>query len=322
MASTNSVIFPESMVDFLTNPVDIRFGLMPAKSIAPAACLLIEGNAVTTDQQIEIDLLSESHPPTPSKRLKVEFVMLSSESRSDERKFLRRCRQQKFDKLIGTSELGETSWGQLMNLHLVGSQHFNESFRHWQPKTSSKGVPKHNALILLGIQCSLSSGRSTATRFKVTFRGHGIQISLGYQRSTHKTCARFNQITRIDIHAYQVFSRLLSNCHTTPFTNFELLMPAVRFFEFVSLNIISTSPSLSESLLASLFEVDVELPLLRELADSSKPEILPDSELDDEDVEAMVTFAVADEEGHSSWFDGEPSPSIAFTICLMRAMYL
>jgi hypothetical protein len=99
-------------------------------------------------------------------------------------------------------------------------------------------------------------------------------------------------------------------------------MPAVRFFEFVSLNIISTSPSLSESLLASLFEVDVELPLLRELADSSKPEILPDSELDDEDVEAMVTFAVADEEGHSSWFDGEPSPSIAFAVCLMRAMYL
>jgi hypothetical protein len=50
MASTNGVIFPESMVDFLTNPVDIRFGLMPAKSSTPTACLVIEGNTVTTDQ--------------------------------------------------------------------------------------------------------------------------------------------------------------------------------------------------------------------------------------------------------------------------------
>jgi hypothetical protein len=54
------------MADFLANPVDIRFGSMPAESIAPAACLIIEGNAATIDQQIEIDLPSESHPPTPS----------------------------------------------------------------------------------------------------------------------------------------------------------------------------------------------------------------------------------------------------------------
>jgi hypothetical protein len=39
---------------------------MPATSTAPAACLVIEGNAVTTDQQIETDLSSETHPPTPS----------------------------------------------------------------------------------------------------------------------------------------------------------------------------------------------------------------------------------------------------------------
>jgi hypothetical protein len=61
MSLTNGVIFPESMADFLANPVDIRFGSMPAKSTAPAACLVIEGNAVTTEQQIEADLL-----PTPS----------------------------------------------------------------------------------------------------------------------------------------------------------------------------------------------------------------------------------------------------------------
>jgi hypothetical protein len=66
MASTNGVIFPESMADFLANPVDIRFGLMSSEPTAPAACLVIEGNAVATDQRIEIDLSSNSHPPTLS----------------------------------------------------------------------------------------------------------------------------------------------------------------------------------------------------------------------------------------------------------------
>jgi hypothetical protein len=50
MASTNRVIFPESMMNFLANPIDIRFGSMPEKSTAPAACLAIKGNAVTTEQ--------------------------------------------------------------------------------------------------------------------------------------------------------------------------------------------------------------------------------------------------------------------------------
>jgi hypothetical protein len=66
MASTNGVIFPKSMADFLANPVDICFDSMPATSTAPATCLVIEGNAVTTNQQIEMDLLKKTHPPTPS----------------------------------------------------------------------------------------------------------------------------------------------------------------------------------------------------------------------------------------------------------------
>jgi hypothetical protein len=66
MASTNGVIFPKSMADILANPVDIFFGSTPATSTAPAACLVIEGNAVTTNQQIETDLSTETHPPTPS----------------------------------------------------------------------------------------------------------------------------------------------------------------------------------------------------------------------------------------------------------------
>jgi hypothetical protein len=39
---------------------------MLTTSTTPAACLVIEGNTVTTNQQIEIDLSSETHPPTPS----------------------------------------------------------------------------------------------------------------------------------------------------------------------------------------------------------------------------------------------------------------
>jgi hypothetical protein len=66
MASTNDVIFLESMADFLANPVDIRFGSMPEEPIASAVCLIIEGNAVTSDQEIKTDLSSESHPPAPS----------------------------------------------------------------------------------------------------------------------------------------------------------------------------------------------------------------------------------------------------------------
>jgi hypothetical protein len=66
MASTNDVIFPESMVDILTNPINILFGSMLAKSTAPATCLVIESNAVTSNQQTGTDLLTESHPPTPS----------------------------------------------------------------------------------------------------------------------------------------------------------------------------------------------------------------------------------------------------------------
>jgi hypothetical protein len=66
MASTNDIIFLESMADFLANPVDICFGSMLTTSTAPVACLVIEGNAVTTDQQIKTDLSKETHPPTPS----------------------------------------------------------------------------------------------------------------------------------------------------------------------------------------------------------------------------------------------------------------
>jgi hypothetical protein len=66
MASTNGVTFPESMADLLANPVDICFGSMPATSTAPVACLVIEGNAVSTIQHIETDLSKKPHPPTPS----------------------------------------------------------------------------------------------------------------------------------------------------------------------------------------------------------------------------------------------------------------
>jgi hypothetical protein len=66
MAPTNDDIFSESMADILANPIDICFGSMPVKSTVLAACLVIEGNAVTSNQQIGTNLLAETHPPTPS----------------------------------------------------------------------------------------------------------------------------------------------------------------------------------------------------------------------------------------------------------------
>jgi hypothetical protein len=66
MASTNGTIFSESMADILTNPVDIYFGSMQAKSAAPVACHVIESNAFTSNQHIRTDLLMEAHPPNPS----------------------------------------------------------------------------------------------------------------------------------------------------------------------------------------------------------------------------------------------------------------
>jgi hypothetical protein len=65
MASTNDVIFPESMAEFLARPGNICFGLMPATSIALAACLVIEGNTVNSDRQFKTDLSKKTQPPTP-----------------------------------------------------------------------------------------------------------------------------------------------------------------------------------------------------------------------------------------------------------------
>jgi hypothetical protein len=53
---------------------------------------------------------------------------------------------------------------------------------------------------------------------------------------------------------------------------------ATQFLASVSLSVISTYPPLPESLLSLLLEVDEVLPLFREPANQSKPEILPDPE--------------------------------------------
>jgi hypothetical protein len=65
MASSRGVVF-ESMADFLANHVDIRFASMLPKSTAPDACLVNESVAATAFQQVESDLLMETHPSTPS----------------------------------------------------------------------------------------------------------------------------------------------------------------------------------------------------------------------------------------------------------------
>jgi hypothetical protein len=38
------------MADILVNPVNICFGSMPTKSTAPAVCLDIKGNTITSNQ--------------------------------------------------------------------------------------------------------------------------------------------------------------------------------------------------------------------------------------------------------------------------------
>jgi hypothetical protein len=65
MASPSDIVFPESMADFLANPVDIYFGSIPEESTAPATCLVIKSTAVTSNRQVETYLLAEIHPPTP-----------------------------------------------------------------------------------------------------------------------------------------------------------------------------------------------------------------------------------------------------------------
>jgi hypothetical protein len=51
------------MADILAYPVDICFGSMPATSTTPAACLVIEGNAVTpTNKSKWICKQKTTHP--------------------------------------------------------------------------------------------------------------------------------------------------------------------------------------------------------------------------------------------------------------------
>jgi hypothetical protein len=62
MTSSHNVIFPGSMVDFLADPVDIFFGSMLVESTAPTASLVIENAAATSFQQVESNLLTQTHP--------------------------------------------------------------------------------------------------------------------------------------------------------------------------------------------------------------------------------------------------------------------
>jgi hypothetical protein len=132
MASTNGVTFPKSMVDILANPVDICFGSMPAKSTTPVACLVIEGNTVTPDQQIRIDLLTESHPSTPSDLItEIDLVegMLSNT--------IKVCERVKHPRM--TSSLSSMPLG-LRNAAHVASRYMKRKIQiESGPKTQDRG---------------------------------------------------------------------------------------------------------------------------------------------------------------------------------------
>jgi hypothetical protein len=63
MASTNSVIFPESMADIVANP---RWHLLWLHAGEIHRFSRLPRHTVTSNQQIRTDLLTKSHPPTPS----------------------------------------------------------------------------------------------------------------------------------------------------------------------------------------------------------------------------------------------------------------
>jgi hypothetical protein len=58
--------------------------------------------------------------------------------------------------------------------------------------------------------------------------------------------------------------------------------------------------------------VDEVLPLSRELADQSRPEILPDSELDDEVEDAAIASVASGGAACFPWFDDDPPSSTVF----------
>jgi hypothetical protein len=62
--------------------------------------------------------------------------------------------------------------------------------------------------------------------------------------------------------------------------------------------------------------VDEVLPLSRELADQSRPEILPDSELDVEVEDVAMASVAPGGPAYSSQFDDDPSSSMTVAVCL------
>lgn len=58
------------MADFLANPIDICFDSTLVESTAPIASFVIENTATTSFEQVESDLLTQTHPLTPRDLIK------------------------------------------------------------------------------------------------------------------------------------------------------------------------------------------------------------------------------------------------------------
>jgi hypothetical protein len=182
----------------------------------------------------------------------------------------------------------------LVTLNVVSCQNVSKPLRDRQPKPRCEKIPKHDTLLLPGFRRGFLARQPTDPRFKATLQPQRIQVGLGHQGPTHETSTGFNQISRISFHSCQAFPRLLRNSCVALLSNLAFLhVGGTLFFSSVLLSIISTLP-LPESLLSSLLEEDEVLPLSQELADQSRPEILPDSELDaaEEDVAAASITSI------------------------------
>jgi hypothetical protein len=140
MASHLDVIFPASMADFLTNPVDIRFGSISGdvvtpiinSTVGPAPWELIPEMAVVlalTQQVVDINLatpipnlLEKAHPPTPCDL----FTGLDHVS-SMMAKTFQMC-EEALDLESSVSALSRTLFG-LRNLDGTYSQRMSDLFR-------------------------------------------------------------------------------------------------------------------------------------------------------------------------------------------------
>jgi hypothetical protein len=165
---------------------------MPATSTAPAACLIIEGNAVATDQQIETDLPSETHQPTPSDLIagihRVEGML------SDTIKVCERVKRPRTTSSTSSMLLG------LRNVAHVASRYMKRKIQiELEPKTQDRGSCRNH----LDEPCPIHEKSKHTVRQCRVFRKLRRPLTMAYRH-------RMNQESSPDRLAFQVAHTTIS----------------------------------------------------------------------------------------------------------------